>query len=101
MRLQSDAAGIQRPAAGRATSPAFEVALRLGAAYNGVSDDVHQQLRRYSDALGVAYQIRDDVEDLAAGHAPDDLLAMRPTLPLAIAYERASGDSKQMLQRAW
>jgi len=83
------------------TSPAFEVALRLGAAYAGAPDDVHQLLTRYSDALGVAYQIRDDVEDLYASHAPDDVQAMRPSLPLAIAFERASGASKEMLSRAW
>jgi geranylgeranyl pyrophosphate synthase len=85
----------------RKTSPAFEVALRVGAAYGGAGKDVHQILSRYSDALGVAYQIRDDIEDLVAGHAPDDIRAMRPTLPLAIAYERASGSAKDALLRAW
>src|SRR5712691_6236011 len=85
----------------RKTSPAFEVALRVGAAYGGAGADVHQTLSRYSDALGVAYQIRDDVDDLVTGHAPDDIHAMRPTLPLAIAYERASGSAKDALLRAW
>jgi geranylgeranyl pyrophosphate synthase len=51
-------------------------------------------LGKYSDALGIAYQIRDDLEDLA----PADT---RPSLPLAIAYERAKGDRKLMLERAW
>jgi geranylgeranyl pyrophosphate synthase len=83
------------------TSPAFEVALRLGAAYAGASEDVHDALSRYSDALGVAYQIRDDLEDLTSTHAPDDVHAMRPSLPLAIAYERATGAGKDLLRRAW
>jgi geranylgeranyl diphosphate synthase, type II len=85
----------------RKTSPAFEVALRLGAACAGAPDDIHGVLRRYSDALGVAYQIRDDIEDLTGAEAPDDVLAMRPSLPLALAYERAKGGSRTLLHRAW
>jgi geranylgeranyl diphosphate synthase type II len=85
----------------RKTSPAFEVALRLGAAYAGAPEDVHGTLTRYSDALGIAYQIRDDVEDLTATHAPDDVRAQRPSLPMAIACERASGDAKNLLRAAW
>jgi geranylgeranyl pyrophosphate synthase len=85
----------------RKTSPAFEVALRAGAALAGVPDDVHPILTRYSDALGVAYQIRDDLEDLADAEAPDDIAAMRPTLPLALAAERAKGPAKDALAEAW
>jgi geranylgeranyl diphosphate synthase, type II len=83
------------------TSPAFEVALRIGAASAGAPDEVHKTLARYSDALGIAYQIRDDVEDLTVTDAPDDVRAMRPTLPMAIACERATGQAKTLLQRAW
>lgn len=82
----------------RKTSPAFEVALRVGAACGGAAEDVHRTLSRYSDALGVAYQIRDDIEDLTS---TDDSRPMRPTLPLAIAYDRASGAAKETLRRAW
>jgi geranylgeranyl diphosphate synthase, type II len=85
----------------RKTSPAFEVALRLGATLNGADEAVHESLTRYSDALGIAYQIRDDIEDLSGNHAPDDVAALRPSLPLAIAHERAKGASKQLLGRAW
>jgi geranylgeranyl pyrophosphate synthase len=85
----------------RKTSPAFEVALRLGAACAGAPDDVHETLRRYSDALGIAYQVRDDVEDLASETGGDDLRALRPSLPLAIAAERAKGDARALLDRAW
>jgi geranylgeranyl diphosphate synthase, type II len=85
----------------RKTSPAFEVALRLGAAYGGAPHEVHETLTRYSDALGIAYQIRDDVQDLTVSDAPDDVQAMRPSLPMAIACERATGPSKALLERAW
>ena len=84
------------------TAPAFEVALRLGAVYAGMDENVGAVLTRYSEALGIAYQIRDDVEDLEQGqHAPDDLQALRPSLPLAVAYERAKGDSRKLLDGAW
>jgi geranylgeranyl pyrophosphate synthase len=83
------------------TAPAFEVALRLGAAYSGAGDDVAEVLTKYSEALGIAYQIRDDLEDLAEGHAPDDLRAMRPSLPLALALERAPRDDRPAVEAAW
>jgi geranylgeranyl diphosphate synthase, type II len=83
------------------TAPAFEVALRLGATYAGATEDVSDVLARYSEALGIAYQIRDDVEDLTAGHAPDDLSGMRPSLPLALAHERAGSDDKAITAAAW
>ena len=71
------------------TAPAFEVALatrrRVCRAPTKTSIEV---LTRYSEALGIAYQIRDDLEDLGGDQEPDDLTAMRPSLPLAVAYER-------------
>jgi len=76
------------------TAPAFEVALRLGAAYGEAGEDVHRVLGRYSEALGIAYQIRDDLEDL-------DVIAATPSLPLGIAYERAKSDSKAVLEQIW
>jgi geranylgeranyl pyrophosphate synthase len=81
------------------TAPAFEVALRLGAALAQADDDVHEVLSKFSEALGIAYQIRDDLEDLSG--EGDDLAAVRPALPLAIAYERATGDEREVLERLW
>lgn len=85
----------------RKTAPAFEVALRLGAAFAKAPADVHGTLTRYSEALGIAYQIRDDLDDLTSEDAPDDLQALRPSLPLAVALERAKGDAKSLVGRAW
>src|SRR5207249_2092974 len=42
----------------RKTAPAFEVALRLGAIYAGEQEDLAEVLGTYSEALGIAYQIR-------------------------------------------
>jgi geranylgeranyl pyrophosphate synthase len=76
------------------TAPAFEVALRLGAAYADADDEAHEVLKRYSGALGIAYQIRDDLEDLHA-------LPRKPTLPLAEAFDRARGEDRAFVERVW
>ena len=84
------------------TAPAFQVALELGAACAGAGEEILRVLRRYSENLGIAYQIRDDLEDLlaqegvGAGHKP-----MRPWLPLALASERVKGEGKLFLESAW
>ena len=83
------------------TAPAFEVALRLGALYGGADDDVADVLVKYSEALGIAYQIRDDLDDLTAGHAGDDVSAQRPSLPLALAHERTKGDKHALIEAVW
>ena len=82
------------------TAPAFEVALQVGAIYCGKGEEVRETLHAYSEALGIAYQIRDDLEDLNADSC-NDIDAMRMNLPLAVAYERAAGDQKTFLERAW
>jgi geranylgeranyl diphosphate synthase, type II len=82
------------------TAPAFEVALQLGAIYCGKAEEVRDTLHAYSEALGIAYQIRDDLDDLST-ESCSDIDAMRMNLPLALAYERAFGDQKAFLERAW
>jgi geranylgeranyl pyrophosphate synthase len=82
------------------TSPAFEVALQMGAILGG-EPSVAPILTRFSTALGIAYQIRDDLDDLD-GEDPSDLLARRPTLPMAVLQERttvAAGTDSAELRR--
>jgi geranylgeranyl diphosphate synthase, type II len=85
------------------TAPAFEVALRLGALYAGVTqhDDVSDTIGRYSEALGIAYQIRDDLSDHGIGGETNDLAGMRPSLLLAIAHDKAKGAQKEQLASIW
>lgn len=84
------------------TSPAFEVALQLGAAYAEADAAIHEVLANYSLALGIAYQIQDDLHDLASEAEPSDLSALRPSMPLAIARERAKTDeAKALVEAAW
>jgi geranylgeranyl pyrophosphate synthase len=84
------------------TAPAFEVALRLGALYAGDGGALERVFRDYCEALGIAYQVRDDLEDLAAG-TTSDVEALRPSLPLALAYERAAAkpEWRPLLAAAW
>ena len=85
----------------RKTAPAFEVALRLGALAAGAGDGVRDALHRYSEALGIAYQIADDLKDNHDGAEPSDVAAMRPSILLAIARERADGDQAALLDALW
>jgi geranylgeranyl diphosphate synthase type II len=85
------------------TAPAFEVALRLGALYAGVDEheEVGDVLQAYSEALGIAYQIRDDLSDLGEQGETNDILGLRPSLLLAVAYERAQAEKKGTLESLW
>ncbi|RKY08208.1 MAG: hypothetical protein DRP66_05100, partial [Planctomycetota bacterium] len=64
-------------------------ALRLGAVYAGCDDALSKILTDYSDALGIAYQIRDDIEEFFERKGADGIKALKPSLLLALAHERA------------
>src|SRR5262249_39062315 len=82
------------------TAPAFEVALRLGACLGGADEETHEVLRKYSESLGIAYQIKDDLEDCREGGESDDLSKGRPSVVVAIAYKRAEEGAEKELIRA-
>ena len=85
------------------TAPAFEVALHLGALYAGVEqhEEVSDVLRDYSEALGIAYQIRDDLSDLGDSGETNDIAGLRPSLLLAVAHEKAKDAQKELLASVW
>jgi geranylgeranyl pyrophosphate synthase len=109
----------------RKTAPAFEVALKLGALCAQADEqakgeqqsssqrkprespagatyaEVAPVLSAYSEALGIAYQIRDDLSDLEAEGGAEDIRGLRPSLLLAAAYERARGSQKAQLESLW
>lgn len=78
----------------RKTAPAFSVALKLGALYAGQLEEVDEVLSAYSEALGIAYQIRDDLSDLGASGETNDIAGLRPSLVLATAFERATQEAR-------
>jgi geranylgeranyl pyrophosphate synthase len=85
----------------RKTSPAFDVALTLGAMLAGAKDSELECLHRYSEAMGIAYQIRDDLEDYLVPGEDRHRLLERPSIIMALATEQAHGQSRHLLQRSW
>lgn len=83
------------------TAPAFEVALKLGASYAGQLEDYADVLHDFSENLGIAYQIRDDMDDLGEDAGDNELEQMRPSVLLALARERAKGDDRAVLDSLW
>ena len=84
----------------RKTSPAFEVALGVGAALAGATDETARVLRAYSEALGIAYQVRDDLEDLS--HDPQDSDGFgAPSLLLALACDKAGAAGRERVMSLW
>jgi geranylgeranyl pyrophosphate synthase len=83
------------------TSPAFDVALTLGAMLAGADDSILNSLHKYSEAMGVAYQIRDDLEDYLMSGEEQHRLLDRPSIVIALATEQACGQARRLLQRAW
>jgi len=82
------------------TAPAFEVALRVGTTLAGAGEDLGPALARYGEALGIAYQIRDDLADWSAGTTPGDVEGGRLSIVLSLGYERAVGEAKRSLETA-
>ena len=84
------------------TAPAFDAALRLGAHLAGARDEVHEVLSTYSESIGIAYQIKDDLEDFTGQGDSNDLRDLRPSLLLAIALKRArEGDERGVVESLW
>lgn len=83
------------------TAPAFEVALQLGASYAGHLDEVAEALHSYSEALGIAYQIRDDLDDLGEDSGDNKLGTIRPSVILSTTREKAKGEDKEFMTRLW
>ena len=85
----------------RKTAPAFDVALQIGALHAGAGPDVCAALAEYSRALGIAYQVRDDLDDFADGPDGSDAEAARPSILLAVATETAEGPDRLRLEKLW
>lgn len=83
------------------TAPAFAVALRLGALAAGV-DEPDEALTRFSTALGIAYQIHDDLAD---SRGPDGRplwsSACLPVLTTALAFDLADEHLQSAIVEAW
>jgi geranylgeranyl diphosphate synthase type I len=71
------------------TGALVRIAARLGAIAADAADEDERALAAWAGELGVAYQIRDDVEDVASGST--DLARGRVTYPMLVLLEDADG----------
>lgn len=76
----------------------------LSAAYCAeIADSARlERLEIFADALGIAYQIRDDILDFTAADAArtSDAIKAKATYPALFGLERASARSSELLDRA-
>jgi geranylgeranyl pyrophosphate synthase len=83
------------------TAPAFEVALKIGATLAGKLDDTADALHEYSEALGIAYQIHDDLDDMGEDSTADTTVTMRPSIVLSLLRERGKDAIKETMEKLW
>jgi geranylgeranyl diphosphate synthase type II len=83
------------------TAPAFAVALTIGALLGGAGEEELEAIAAYSEALGIAYQINDDLEDASGGADHDDIERRRPSLLMAVALERVKGAEREEMAAWW
>jgi len=77
------------------TGSLIATAAEFGAHYAGAGDDVVQAVREYGEQIGVAFQLSDDILDIASDSAESgktpgtDLREGIPTLPILYALRSA------------
>lgn len=88
------------------TAKLFEASARLGAVLAGAEPALEEACAGYGRALGTAFQLVDDLLDYEGNSSElgknvgDDLREGKPTLPLLLAMERASGPERQIIRHA-
>lgn len=87
------------------TAALFRTAARLGVVLGGGTEAECEAAAGYGDALGVAFQLRDDIlpwsgDDTAPPKPPaSDLRNARPTMPLLLAWQHAAPPDRATLTR--
>jgi geranylgeranyl diphosphate synthase type II len=84
------------------TAPAFEVAFYSGLRLAGPVREEAEMVRAFSEYLGVAFQILNDLQDWCEdetnkGAPGGDILQGRPTLLWALALQAANADERKQL----
>ena len=84
------------------TGALFRAVCKIGALLGGATASVADQLGRYGDLVGMAFQIRDDLLEYRTltkcADESSDLRNGRPTLPLLLAYDAASEPQRLLLR---
>lgn len=74
------------------TVPAFEVSLLLGLSCTGNFVHLRPIIQQYSEALGIAYQLKDDLDDFH----DDTEIAKRPSAVLALRNEHPEWSEEEV-----
>lgn len=74
------------------TVPAFEVSLLLGLSCTGNFVHLRPIIQQYSEALGIAYQLKDDLDDFH----DDTEIAKRPSAVLALRNEHPEWNDEEV-----
>lgn len=87
------------------TSPAFEAALYAGLRMAGPTTAYDDLIPQFARHLGVGFQVLNDLNDWRGDEhnklvAGQDALALRPTVLLALALEKASDAQKETIRTA-
>lgn len=86
------------------TAKLFEASARLGAILADAAEPLERACAQYGDALGVAFQLVDDLLDYSGStvdlgkNVGDDLREGKPTHPLLVAMQRATGEERERLR---
>lgn len=74
------------------TSAAFNVSVQLGAVIGSASDETKTQLKAFSKYIGIAYQIKDDINDYKGDSG--DILSRNFSVLLPLLLEELDGENK-------
>ena len=88
---------------GRKTAALISASIEAGALLATDDDDVIERYRRFGWALGIAFQLNDDLlgiwgAEQATGKEASDLVHKKKTLPVIYAYERATPSQRERLE---
>jgi geranylgeranyl pyrophosphate synthase len=88
------------------TSPAFEAALYAGLRMAGSTEKYDSLIGPFCRHVGIGFQIINDLKDWRGDDdnkmvAGQDALALRPTIMMALAWQDASVEQRQLMERCY
>ena len=88
------------------TSPAFEAALFAGLRMAGSVEKYESLIGPFCRHVGIGFQIINDLKDWRGDNdnklvAGQDALALRPTIMMALAWQAANAEQRQLMERCY
>ncbi|MBL4561202.1 MAG: polyprenyl synthetase family protein [Labilibaculum sp.] len=81
------------------TSPAFEVALQFGAIMADADENILSIISKYSIALGIAYQINDDLDDFKQTNIASGFNTVQPSLVSTLLNQKHPEKMQEWFER--